>query len=80
LECQFLLACTVHSELMIAHRRVEHPPPKCAAKLIEYRGVATWDWVCNDASDTVERDVINTEASDKVLDVANVLLMGLGRE
>ncbi len=43
LKRQLLLTCKVHSELMVAHRRVEHPPPKCAAKLVEYRGVATWD-------------------------------------
>ena len=65
---------------MVAHRRVNPPPPKCAAKLVEYRRVATWDPVCDDASDTVEQDVINTEVPDKVLDVANVLLVGLGRK
>ena len=80
LECQLLLACKGNRKLMIAHWRIKHPPPNCVAKLIKYRGVATRDQVCYDTSDTVERDVINSGATDKVLNVANMLLMGLGRE
>ena len=63
---------------MVAHWRVEHPPPLATAKLVEYRGITIWDWVCDDASGAVEWDVVHTEASDKIVDVADVLLMGLG--
>ncbi len=39
-----------------------------------------WDWVCNNASDAIEWDVINAEAPDKVFDIADMLLMGFGGE
>ena len=78
LECQFLLACFFHSELMIAHRRVKHPPPFATAKLVECRRITSWDGVCYDGSNAVEWDVIDTKAPNKVLDVTDMLLVGLG--
>jgi hypothetical protein len=78
LECQLLLARTVHRELMIAHWRVEHPPPFTTAKFVEYRRITSGDGICDDASYAVEWDVVDTEAPNKVFDVADVLLVELG--
>ena len=78
LECQYLLARTVHCELMIAHWRVKYPPPFAMAKLIEYCRITSGDGVCDDASYAVEWDVVDTEAPNEVFDVADVLLVGLG--
>ena len=65
---------------MISHRRVEHPPPFAAAKLIEYRQIATWDGVRYDASNAVEGDLVDTEAPNEVLNMTDMLLVGLGGE
>ncbi len=78
LECQLLLACKGNSELMIAHWRVEHPPPFATAELVEYRRITSGDGVCNDASPAVEWDVVYAEALNEVFNVADVLLVGLG--
>ncbi len=79
LECQLLLASTGHRKLMIAHWRVEHPPPFfTTAKLVEYHRITSGDGVCDDASYAIEWDVVDTEAPNKVFDVADVLLVGLG--
>ena len=65
---------------MIAHWCIKHSPPFATAKLVEYRRITLWDGVCNDASYAVEWDVVDTEASNKVCDVTDVLLVGLGGE
>ena len=73
LECQFLLACFFHSELMIAH-----PPPFATAELVEYCRITLWDGVCYVVSDAIEWDVIDSKAPNEVFDVTDVLLVGLG--
>ncbi len=78
LERQLLLARTVHGKLMITHRRVEHPPPFATAELVEYRRITTWDGVCDDSSYAAEWDAADTEVPNKVVDVQDVLLVGLG--
>jgi len=40
-------------------------------------GVAAWDWHGDDFSDGVERNVVNAEAPDKVVNVSHILLMWL---
>ena len=40
-------------------------------------GVATWYWHGDDFSDGVERNVVNAEAPDKVVNVSHILLMWL---
>ncbi len=48
------------------------------AKLIEYRRITSGDGVCDDASYTIEWDVVDTEVPNEVFNVADVLLVGLG--
>ncbi len=36
------------------------------------------DWVSNDSGDGIERDVVDAKTPDKVVDMANVLLMEFG--
>ena len=50
------------------------------AKLVEYHRITSWDGVCDDASSTVEWDIIDTKAPNKVVNVTDVLLVGLGGE
>jgi hypothetical protein len=52
---------------MLPYRRAEHIHPFSKSELVEYLQI------CNDKSDSVERNVIYTEVSNEVLDVDNML-------
>ena len=74
LEREFLLAIRLHSKLMIPHWGVEKPV-KFRVGGSEYSGIAPWDGVLYLASNCVERDVIDAETPNKVVNVEDVFLM-----
>jgi hypothetical protein len=67
LKCKLLKALKGNGELMLPYRRAEHIHPFSKSELVEYLQI------CNDKSDSVERNVIYTEVSNEVLDVDNML-------
>jgi hypothetical protein len=77
LESKFLLRFGRDGQLMIAHDGIVEPHPK-TFKCIFNSIVAAGDWVGNKAGYLIQRDIVDTKVLDKVLDVSDVFLMGLG--
>jgi hypothetical protein len=77
LESKFLLRFGRDGQLMIAHDGIVEPHPK-TLKCIFNSIVAVGDWVGNKAGYLIQRDKVDAKAPDKVLDVSDVFLMGLG--
>jgi hypothetical protein len=62
---------------MVAHDCAVKPHPK-TTKHIFHGIVAAGDWVGNKAGDLVQGNIVDAKAPDKVFDIVNVFLMGLG--
>jgi hypothetical protein len=80
LKSKFFLTRLCHSQLMVPHRRIEHPHPCPSAKHVEDCGITSRDGVCNLKSYAIERDVVHAETPDEVLNVVDVFLMGFCSE
>ena len=79
-KCQFHLRFKGKVDLMITHGGIEQPHPKAAAKCKVNGVIALGNRICDRFSDCVERDVVDTELPHKIFDVANMLLVRLGRK
>jgi hypothetical protein len=77
LECKLLLTLRGYCQLMISHRRMEHPTPPSLLRLIMNSQIAAWNWVCDELGDGIEWNEIHTEAPDKFINTVNVLLVWL---
>ena len=80
LESKFLLAGECNSQLVKPHRGIKHPHPFPHAKFLGYGGVAPRDWIRDDPCDGVEWGVVDAEPPDELVNMADMLLMGLRRE
>ena len=72
------LARQSNGKLMVPHGCVEHNHPFAESELVEYDQITTWDGVCNDTSDPVQRNAVHAKVPDEVFNVDDMLLMGFG--
>jgi hypothetical protein len=61
---------------MVSHQGVVQPDS--AAAECPFDCHVTRDWICNKASNLIQRNTVATKPPDEVLNVAHVFLMGLG--
>ena len=72
---QFCLRRFSHTDLVEARDSIHKPFVLRATKGVSNSFVTARDGHRNDLGDQVERDVIDTEAPDKVIDVSDIFLM-----
>ncbi len=77
LECELLLTLWGYCQLMISHRHIKHPMPPSLLRLIMNGQIAAWNRVWDELGDRIERNEIHTEAPDKFINTADVLLVWL---
>ena len=65
---------------MVPHRRIEHPSPLSLPKLIKDGRITSWNRVCDEFCDRIKRDKVNTEAPDKLINAADMLLVWFSRK
>ena len=80
LEGKFLLAVRSDGQLVVPRRGIKHPHPFPHSKFLGYCGVAPRDWIRDDPCDGVEWGVVDAKPPDELVDMADVLLMGLRHE
>jgi hypothetical protein len=61
---------------MISRWRIEHPYEPPHTKLGEDGRVASRNWICKDASGTLQGYVVHAEVPDKVINILDMLLVG----
>ncbi len=75
LEGKFFLTSKCNCQLMVSGWGIIQPHPMPNPKFLRYSQITVWDWVCNDLSDGVQWDVVHKKMPDKVVDMANMLLV-----
>ena len=63
---------------MVPHRRVNEPIKSGRSTRVHNCIIAPRDWVRDHPSDLIQRDVIDAEAPNEIVNIINVFLVGLG--
>ncbi len=77
LKSKFFLAGKGNSQLVITGNSVIQPHPLARPKFLRHSGIAARNWVGNNSSHQIQRNVVHTEAPHEDFDVADMLLMKL---
>jgi hypothetical protein len=77
LKSEFFLAGKDNSQLVVTGRSIVQPHPLAHPKFLRHSGIAARNWVGNNSSHQIQRDVVHTEPPHKVFNVADMLLMRL---
>ncbi len=75
LEGKFFLTSKCDCQLMVAGWGVVQPHPMPHPKFFGHSQITAWDCVCNDLSDGIQWDEVHAKLPDKVVDMANMLLV-----
>ena len=76
-ECEFLLRLAFHPDLVVTLGGIPHPHPPAVTERQVDSGIAPGDGVGYGSRYLIQRDIINAESPHKVVDILDVLLMGL---